>query len=278
MGINNICHFVCSRFNIHLKEYLRRKKWDVTEDEWMDNHIDLLEMGLLQSLKKQTCKNFYYLCWFDSRTSSRHRDRIFGLKKEFVSFIPVYADLSSSKEVTLYDKFFQNVHKSYIKTFCKFASAMDKVVVQTRIDIDDYVHCTFVEEVQKNILDRFSNKFMSFYFPIGYHLNIRENNIVLWKIKDLFNQFPTISEVYNKDIKGIWDMGHGGWSALPNKVVINMQNPMWMWIGHDNNLSDRINHPWSVKPKHIMCQYDPAQLNKEFSFNEIYSKKLLNHL
>ena len=290
MDKNNFCHFVCSRFNIYLKENIIKYKWDISEEEWMEKHLDSFEMGLIPSIKNQTCQNFNYICWFDERTSQKHRDRINNIKKNFSNFSPLFIDLPEDPEFNIKSIYLKNAQKKYIKEFC---GENKKIILQTRIDIDDYIHKKFIEILQDSIDDCFKKQFkdnllkhtkgegmpkvMSVYFPYGYHVSLFNKSVEFFKLKGIYNQFCTIIENNNENLTGLWDIEHALWEYVSNKIILDMKEPMWLWTIHNNNLGHRgWTSKWKPDKRHVQCKYDKKLFYDNFSFKEEYSKRLVN--
>jgi hypothetical protein len=295
MDKNNICHFVCSRFNLYLKENIIKYKWDISEDEWMEKHLDAFEMGLIPSLKNQTCQNFNYICWFDERTSQKHRDRIDTIKKNFSNFYPLYIDLIYSPKESIYpeedinDVFFLNYHKNYIKNIC---GENKKIILQTRVDIDDYLHKNFINIIQENIEYYFKKQFkdnlilyndenkikkiISVYFPVGYYVHMEREPREFLKVRKLGNQFCTIIEHNNENLTGIWDAIHISWRSLSSEIVLDIEEPMWIWTIHDNNFGHKKHRTFKKHDYNFRYKYDKNLFYDNFAFNDEYSKKLVN--
>lgn len=268
---NKIAHFVLSRFNIHLREYLKTTSWDVTEDEWMDDRLSVIENTTARSLRNQTCDNFLWLCFFDYRTSVKHRQRIGRIYEIIPNFIPVYVKVFA-KIPNYFSTNFQRACKRHVFELCDRDT---DIVIQTRIDIDDYLHRTFIQKVQDYAITTSAETKQLLIFPYGYNLNMRGWKKELWKRYYDRNQFCSFVEKYGDEMDGVWRTGHESMSRYGKKVIMPEDDPMWLWIAHDYNLSDRINFPWRVHSHYQKCSYDKEKLESEFSFNESILRRMV---
>lgn len=208
-------HYLITRFN------LRNPKWDVTKnnealltDEWMEHRMELFSNFCLPSVVAQTNKNFTWLLYFDVTTPDRFRRQI----EELTS---AYNNIRA---------FFINGMPDFYPQVKKLieAEATKPYLITSRIDNDDCIHRSFIDEIQKQFN---SQEYRAIDVLKGYSL--LTNPLMLGKKEHVFNPFISLIEK-NTNPKTVWLSDHNMWKK-ENRITRITDKRLWLSVIHDKN-------------------------------------------
>lgn len=257
-------HFVLTRFNVGIYN----KEWsDQVIEEWYERAFKLFDCFSYQSMKEQSAQSFTWLVFFDQQTPSELRDKIEQYSRQFRNFVPCYVNPAIKGRRGLKTRIIP-----FIETDTEF-------IVTSNLDIDDMLHKHYIDLAHKEVVLSRQHFFTFFY---GYVLNVRNNEIELWNVPQLNNQFscfvdkPDFSKPYC-NLHTIWAKPHG---FLPYDKEVTMSRnvfrsniPMWVWVLHNNNQTfdtfnwkndrprNRNKKPWGSFKLHTL-----ETLHKRFGF------------
>ena len=163
-------HLILTQFNVKIESNAKIKE----SPEWLCSRFGLFDRFCYPSMRAQTNQNFRWLVFFDAQTPDIFQERIRSYSR-WGNFIPCYVDSFSNLEN--HDIINENIAPS------------SKYLITTRIDNDDAISTTFVDEVQKNFCGQ---RFEFINFANGYLLDI--NNHRLYKKKISSNMFVSLIE------------------------------------------------------------------------------------
>lgn len=210
-------HYLITRFN------LKNPKWDVTKnneslltDEWLDHRLWLFENFCLPSVLAQTNKNFTWLVYFDVTTPENYREKIGKL-------------LNGKPNVRAF--FIEGMPAFYpeIKKLVTEETVGQPYIITSRIDNDDCIRNTFIDEVQKQF-DK--QDYMAIDVVKGYSLQIKPV-VMLGKKEHVFNPFISLIEK-NEDPKTVWKNDHNHWKK-ETRIKQLTHTRLWMSIIHEKN-------------------------------------------
>ncbi|WP_052466915.1 glycosyltransferase [Psychroserpens damuponensis] len=215
-------HFIITRFNIKLKEWVVTKQGeDVTSINWLQHRFNLFETYCLPSIKQQTNLNFKWLVCFDAETPEIFKQKIKNLEESFVNFVPIYIENST----TFHDVILETI-KSYYK-------AHTTHIITSRLDNDDSLHQNYIETIQNNFTPK-----ASFIIDVinGYQLNLKTHNTpAIREIETAFNPFISLIEGAHNCVT-VLNRKHLDWHTNPHKTIADQ--PLWMQVIHKKNISN----------------------------------------
>tara|TARA_B100001105_G_C22330902_1_gene416891 strand:+ start:164 stop:1021 length:858 start_codon:yes stop_codon:yes gene_type:complete len=210
-------HYLITRFN------LKNPKWDVTKnneslltDEWLEHRLWLFENFCFPSVAAQVNKNFQWLIYFDVTTPETYRQKIAAI-------------IGNEPNIRLF----------YIEGMPAFYPEIQKLItaetvgkpylITSRIDNDDCIRNTFIDEVQK----QFNNQdYLAIDVIKGYSLQIKPV-IMLGKKEHIFNPFISLIEK-NESPTTVWANDHNHWKK-ETRVKQVTDKRLWMSIIHEKN-------------------------------------------
>ena len=218
-------HYLISRFNLNLY-YKDKKSNSVKGVDWLRHRFELFENLCLPSIAQQTCKQFTWLCLFDRNTPVQYCKRIEMIASKYSFFVPLYLNQTET----------DNLNNFLIEYISSKLPSNKKVIITSRVDNDDALHCEFIQEVQAIAKSSESNDFI-INFDFGYQLITKMN--FLFRIKHPSNHFLTRIETDIKNFKTVMDFNHMKASVHAKIEHVAMpKKPMWLEIIHERNVSN----------------------------------------
>lgn len=259
----NFRHFIITRFNIPLWRTLDK---DPIEDlVYLNYRMGLFEKYCFPSVQQQTNQNFQWLCLFDVHTPCEVKNRIEKLHKIYDRFVPlyldvdIYCDIPSAiiKRREQYDKINTCINvtevkrddKEYVErvqrlitpaflqeTIKKYVLADDDLILTTRLDNDDSLHKTFIDEVQKHYMKDSTEHVLNFLY--GYQFFVNDN--LLFRNKFENNHFTTLAEKNDDNLVTILFYNHLLLSH--HKHIVNIENaqPIFIELLHGGNVCNSL--------------------------------------
>jgi hypothetical protein len=139
-------HIILTRFNLAIKFGCDRRRNSTvpTEKPWLDKdylkyRFDIFERYTYQSMLNQSDKNFKWIVMFHIDTPEEFKEKIIRFEKNMPQFTPMFFDNNQSERMG--EIIMHYIHDNY----------SGKKVITSRIDNDDSVHTTFVENIKKDI-------------------------------------------------------------------------------------------------------------------------------
>jgi len=196
------------------------------DETWLAGRFKLFENYCLPSLKAQKCKNFKWLVYFDTDTPESYREKIDSIQRSFENFSP---------------RFIQGMSHllSSVKADIGSDATDNSVIITTRLDNDDSLSETFIEQVQSFIKNKsIINGVVD--VPNGYCLQIKPVAVLSATIQ-YSNAFVTYVEPYVSGDKlvTVMDKAHGEWAYSVKTDMITKQR-LWMQIIHENNIVNKV--------------------------------------
>ena len=257
--MRNFVHFILTRFNIQIK-----KELDVANDiclntEYLLKRLELFEKHTLKSIKNQTNKNFIYVVCFHYKTPNIIRKEIDRLK-EIYGFYDFY-----------FDGFFYSQFN--IKKIISELGIREKTYITTRIDNDDEVDATYIDEIQKCFENIFLHAPYLISCPRGQQKKIPENKTNHWYYRQ--NHFFSCVSQSELDVFKFDHTTIMKQDRVP-VVIIETEKPMWTQIVHESNLANRIR--FNLEGEHIYIErYGfPYHLIEENDSVFLYGEKSLS--
>lgn len=249
-----IKHYLITRFNVPINFMLTKQleAIDITRDEqYLDKRFKLFAEYTVPSVSAQTFKEFVWYIFFSEHTPQKYRPYIAELAANNHNFIPVYL-----KTAETYTSYLKNV----------FAKENAETIVQTRIDNDDAINITFIENVQNYVRKQDCNKneyVLVFLNGVQYEYK----NKILSKYIFPNNHFNTLVTINNGvNTKVLFDYNHMKIDNYFEVISIDNEKPMWLEGVHESNISNRMH----TKANSILVDMD---LGKEFGLTKLESER-----
>ncbi|MBQ8423334.1 MAG: hypothetical protein IJY36_03615 [Coprobacter sp.] len=249
----NYKHFVITLFNLSLWKKDKQNQPTRT-DKYLKKRFELFEFYCLPSLKHQSCKDFIWLCLFDTNTPLIYKEKIEHYKQICPQFNPCFLTKEETQKLFTADQETQSPLISYIKPHI---DEKTEYILTTNLDNDDVFLCDAIRCIQQ----KFSEcKVQGIYsMNIGLQYFPRYNAIL--KMKYPHNHFLTLAENVQNKIYTIERYPH----TIARKkfqVIDIFENPYWIEVVHDCNVNNdlritsRIQYsfiwePFSLKDKGI---------------------------
>lgn len=220
-------HYLITRFNIRIASMLTKQldAIDVSRDEkYLDERFRLFFDYTVPSVVKQTVKEFIWVVLFSDNTPDKFKIRVKELEDcySFIKIIYVKDDEESSK--LLND--FISVNE------CDYC-------ITSRVDNDDAIALTYIEAVRSYVENNEPEKY-ALIFNNGYQYE--EKSGVLSKYHFPKNHFSTLVSPYEKDVDTILNYGHMDIGEQVPLAEVENDNPLWLEIVHETNVSNRMHH------------------------------------
>lgn len=218
-------HYLITRFNLNLYDK-DKKSNSVKGVDWLGHRFELFEKFCLPSIVQQTCKDFTWLCLFNRNTPIQYCKKIETIASKYSFYVPLYLSQTET----------DNLNNFLIEYISSKLPSNKKVIITSRLDSDDALHCEFIQEVQAIAKLRVLNDFI-INFDFGYQLITKMN--FLFRINHLSNHFLTRIETDIKNFKTVMDFNH--MKAVVHAKIENVampQKPMWLEIIHERNVSN----------------------------------------
>lgn len=233
-------HLILTRFNLAMKFRCDRrfdsdvpieKPWLNTE--YLGKRFDIFEKYTFPSFENQKNKEFKWIVMFHADTPSDFKERIDGLESRMEQFIPVFLTDNECKKNR---KWLQEyIHKNY----------EGKKIITTRMDNDDAVHDTFVEHIQRDILDSKMTNNTVLTYSNGLQYDSRTE--IALKYPYVNNHFLTLYVTGTKGNNHILFYNHSTINEYVEEGQIRILEkhtdiPLWVEIITESNYSNRLKY------------------------------------
>ena len=209
-------HLIITRFNIRID----RDAESTLSDEWMQNRLVLFERYCLPSVQAQTCKDFTWLVLMDKNTPQPFRIQMVRYAELCpmmqVEYVQPTADITA---------FYRDLVQPYLT---------EEYLLTTRLDNDDVIAPTFVENLQGWIgrTATTTTTTMAISFRKGAQLYIQDK-VALW-LSWKENHFSSLLEATSQTVHTILDYDH----TTVQAQQIETSSPMWGEIVHGENVTN----------------------------------------
>jgi hypothetical protein len=220
--VRSIEHFIITRFNLRPA---RQEGGRQLDPEWLGHRFDLFDRFCFPTVRGQTEQGFRWLVLFDSQTPEPARARIREYQR-WPSFIPVYFPAGSDRQA----------HRAV----AEHLGRVPDILVTTRLDNDDGVSRTFVEDVRRHV-DVAAPTVLE--FPVGYVWH-RDR---VYLDRQPHNPFTTLAEPLDGRSDAVFRTIYGGShhdAELLGRVVEVTERPSWVQVIHEGN---RFNHVRGIR-------------------------------
>ena len=225
MQSKRLSHFLLTRFNIATTF---TSTSPVLEEDWLNRRFELFETFCFPSVSSQTNTEFCWIILFHPQTPAAFIERFSRLQKN-----------SPHLEIIIGEKFKRTLAQL-------LPGIKDKdFLVTTRLDNDDAICQTFIDETQLRInqailddriaISEENPLFLDFihgYFAAGDYLYERTD--IANHFCSMAIPFPKCEALEPKDIKLILDMNHKSIESRPGYQRVDME-PAWIEVIHDTN-------------------------------------------
>lgn len=234
--IEDTVHLILTRFNLAIRFGCNRR-FDSNvpaEKPWLDadylkKRFEIFEKYTFPSFQSQTEKEFKWIVMFHSDTPESFKKRIKELKLRMEQFCPIFLDDEECEKMAV-------ILQEYI---CKNYNG--KRIITTRVDNDDAVHLTFVENIQRDIVENVKQSNTVLTYVNGLQYDIRNKRALKYEYAN--NHFLSL---YVSDVKAnnhILFYNHDDISKIVqnNQMQIVKKNtkiPLWVEVITENNFSN----------------------------------------
>lgn len=199
--------------------------WRQPEDTWLEHRLGLFERFYLSSFEGQTNKNFKCLVFCDDRhpcVTDEMKVRINAYSSDVIE--PIWVDHRFKSE--LHNRRYKEAMKYYVKE----RLGEEQFVVTSRVDSDDAVAVTFVDDIQKNL--PIEDKAV-LLFKKGYTFSKEK----AYNYDTIKSPFITFCERV-QDFQTAYKHGHSSfWRNNGKERCTVLEEPRsWMWVCHDKNI------------------------------------------
>lgn len=207
-------HFVLTRFNIASKG---REAPIRNVPGWLGRRFDLFEAYCLPSIASQTQRDFSWLIYFDEQTPTEFRDRISALREIF-DFEPIFVGPFEAGTAVR-------------EIGDRLIAGTDRLIT-TRLDNDDAVAKTYLEQVRKEAELSSDNTIINF-----------SNGVAIcdgraYSAVDESNPFASMVEPVG-NFETIWAAPHTELARRYNVRQLDTA-PTWLQVVHGENVTNRI--------------------------------------
>ena len=217
-NMTNLAHFVVTRFN--LRAAAATSDYQIDE-EWLSRRLDLFERFCFPTVAGQSVQDFRWLVLFDSETPPKIRDRIAKLR-EWQNFTPKFVPPATEHSCRL--------------AVTEQLDTVPDLLVTTRLDNDDGICRTFVEQIRRRLEN--VNVPTVLEFPVGYVLHKNR----LYIDRQTHNPFTTLAEPCRGSreyrIRTVYSGSHTDVAKL-GQIVNVTGEPAWIQVIHGGNLENR---------------------------------------
>jgi len=251
-------HVLITRFNVIGWGTVDKYRNTTRDEEWLKHRFELFKQYCLPSVQNQSCSDFKWYVFFDSKTPAKYREMIAHINDDMKMFIPVFVPPITHQKLDLYYSELLTHMPEIIRPDCDF-------LISTRLDNDDIIHTDFIRTVQENFQRTHKHVINMRY---GYKLDLRNNK--LYQSKQYSNPFTSFIEkkpfklpfLTQKCFKTVLHTTHG---SLKNKYRVNQITDKRYWVQalHERNLVN------DVKPQRKAIKIDKLATNGGFAFLEI---------
>ncbi len=215
--MSSIAHFIVTRFNVR-ESASDARALDV---KWLESRFRLFESFCLPTVMSQSEQNFKWLVLFDSMTPKEAREKIEGYSRR-------------SKFSALFIE--PGVEGAARKAVIAQLQKTPDILLTTRLDNDDGVSRTFVEDIQERAVVQ-ERSVLDFQNGYVWHKNR------IYEYHFPFNPFATLAEpAVSDDASGFRTVYTGSHSHLGRlgKVVELTRKPSWLQVVHGGNLENTV--------------------------------------
>lgn len=212
----NFNHFIITRFNLRADPTRPPQSLD-----WLRNRFALFERFCYPSVRGQTKANFKWLVMFDEQTPIEFRDRVDSYAR-WPNFVPIFLPHSSIE-------FTRQIVRERI-------TDNPKVVLTTRLDNDDAICRTFVEQLQAIPIP---GEVTLFEYPVGLVWHKGKP----YRDRQPSNPFSTLAEpIFNGDLSSLRTVYTGSHRdlAIRTPCRIISSGISWIQVIHPDNLSNHV--------------------------------------
>lgn len=252
----NISHFLITRFNLRPNDSLEGGQLN---EEWLRYRLDLFDKFCFPTVKNQSEQDFKWLVLFDTETPDSIKQRIRQYQQDWSNFVPVFLP--------------PGVQKGGYRAVMEQLTAMPDILITTRLDNDDGLCRTFVEQIRKHAT---ATEPTVLEFPVGF----------VWHKKRIYldrqkhNPFTTLVEPCNPSkentFRTIYSGSHLDIENL-GRVLIVTEEPSWIQVIHGNNVANKargIRYSAKDVSKHFDIRGDQINMNEnsvEYSLDKARS-------
>lgn len=210
---SNIDHVLLTRFNLPSKgpeNFIR------SQEGWLHDRVELFERYCLPSVRRQTCKDFSWIIYFDPQSPQWLKDKISDWGRE-PRLTPIYREQVHREDLVHDLRRVTGAERSYLMT--------------TNLDNDDGLAQDFVERLQGAATEE---KARAVYLTHGLILN----GGALYQYRDERNAFCSVVETWSDPVS-CWVDWH---NRLADHMSITEINgaPGWLQVVHGRNVSNRV--------------------------------------
>jgi hypothetical protein len=220
MGLN-FKHFLFTRFNV---QYLEMVPYNlgIDPDVWLKGRMKLFFDYCYPSVKNQTCKDFQWLVFFDSRTPQHFLDTI--------------AAQDSDGIITFhYTDHWKKLDREILQILDGAKSQYDSFI-STRIDGDDALSAEFIHVIQSEVKKLKTETRYAINCSNGVILDTQSG--IYYQKKMHSNPFISLVQPSAALDMSIFKLEHRT-IAKENKTIELKKPKMWLQIVHGGNLVNR---------------------------------------
>lgn len=225
-----LAHYLVTRFNLR-GSLTDSRPLDPT---WLAGRLDLFEQFCLPTVKRQTEQNFRWLVMFDPETPEFAQARIREYAK-WPNFVPIFLQ--------------PGVEGAARKVIQSQLGEPPDILVTTRLDNDDGLCRTFVEQIQRRA--RVAEPTV-LEFPVGYVWHKSR----IYRYRFPHNAFGTLVEprtaAGTEGFLTVCTGSHLDIERLGTLVEVS-QRPSWLLVVHGGNLENR---PRGIRQPRSLLQQD----------------------
>lgn len=250
---------VLTRFNLAIKFNYSRSDTEIPvwsdkpwlDEEYLEKRFRIFEKYTFPSLLGQTDKNFEWIVMFHKDTPELFKEKIHEFEMRMPKFKPMYFDDEECKRL---------YHES-VRNYIKENYVGD--IITTRIDNDDILHKTFIEDCKKQFIN--VEKTTVLTYVNGYQYDSRNNTVINYEFYS--NHFLSLYVPYGQEIEQILSFDHSHiYKVIEekgfDKIEKHTQIPMWIEIISQTNCSNhlkwRYNSFWV--PIDIVSEYSEIEV------------------
>ena len=249
--------FLLTRFNLNLFP-IDKKNLPTRTESWLSNRFELFENYCFSSVFGQSYKDFIWFVLFDKATPEKYIKRIEALQNKMSNFVPVYFGDEEAKD-----------HPTLIKSVITAHKDESSLLITTRVDNDDALHCDFMKSVVE--LSKSQHDEIHFYTLKNGLQYYTEANFAI-RLPYIRNHFPAlIFKNYSRtsDFLEILEFNHYFIKTygIPFTCLDNSL-PMWIEVVHGHNVGNDVIFTLKQKPV-----YDNDALKRGFNWNVALNSK-----
>lgn len=235
---------VITRFNLAVRYRYEKLYKNVPKDHflWLDEEylgkrFALFDRYTFPSFQAQTDRDFRWIVLFHKETPARFRAQIEKYKEELPQFEPWFLDDEES------DRFADLLNADFEKRYG------ERGLISVRVDNDDAVHASFIENIKRGMSDVTETSILS--FPNGLQYDARSCRCMRYNYEN--NHFIAfyappgekrhVLSFQHPDADKFVDKKH--------KIVLKTRIPLWVEIVSETNC---VNTIW-MRPSKVFIPY-----------------------